>query len=205
MADNYKIQLENAKQLYLNHDRKAIARRLSLKSDADALFIDFLGENCRIDNRTGAVYYTESGQELGFKAAMSIYDYICRSTPLPRSGGSKAPINSIQRNHPGVGENSYYKRFTEKFDADREGFSEACIALGGKAYPRGDAAFTFTVFEGLELTLQLWYSDEEFGANLTPLWDDHVLGLLMYESAWYVCGYLLDCISAKMDELKARS
>ena len=200
MADNYEIQLQNAEKRFLSYDCMAMARRLGLPCDAEAIYIDFLGRRCRIDKLSGRITYSDSGERLAFRAAMSIYDYICRSTPLPSFGGRKLPINSLQKSHPGVGEAGYYERYTVKFDENRETFAAACRAMGGTAYPRGDAAFTFTVFDGLELTVQLWYSDEEFDAKLALLWDEQVLNALMYESAWYVCGYLLNEILEKMKQ-----
>ena len=199
MADNYELQMQYAAKLFLEYDQKAIIRRLSLKSDSQSLYVRFLGEDYAVDRFTGAVTKADSKMPASFGAALTIYDYICRDTPIERSTGRKSPINSrIHQAHPGVGESSMYEKYTRAFDAAPDKFKSACLSLGGREYPRGDAAYEFQVFDGLELVVQLWLSDEEFPPRLCLLWDENVLDKLMYETTWYACGVLLEKILIKM-------
>ena len=200
MPDNYEIQLENVRGLFLKYDQKAMIRRLSLESNSRYIYIKFLNREWKIERLTGLIQDRHSDADADFSTAMSIYDYICRDDPVLPGSGRKAPVNSIlASSHAGVGESAIYDAYPRKFSRTPESFRQACMAMGGRPYPRGDIAYEFTVFEGLELVVQLWLADEEFPASMTLLWDEHVLGRLMYETTWYVCGSLLRNLSKLMD------
>jgi len=199
MADNYEVQKQYASRLFLKHDQRTMIRRLALESDSRNIYIRFLGEDYAIDRLTGVVTKKLSGKPASFGAALCIYDYICRESAVPPSAGRKAPINSLMgKGHPGVGDTTMYDRFAAAFDKEPEKFRKACIKLGGTIYPRGDIAFEFEVFKGLNLAVQRWLSDDEFSPKITLLWDEQVLDVLMYETTWYACGVLLDKILMEM-------
>ena len=64
----------------------------------------------------------------------------------------------------------------------------------------GDAAYRFTVFEQLTLILKFYRADEDFPASLVILWENETLSYLLYETVFYVQGYLLSRIVKKMEE-----
>ena len=90
--------------------------------------------------------------------------------------------------------------WAEKFQEDLPGFRRACLALGGKPLPVGDAAYAIGVFEELSVAVQLWLGDEEFPANLRILWDENAAMYLRYETMHFARGLLLDTIAREMEK-----
>ena len=82
-----------------------------------------------------------------------------------------------------------------RFDADPEGLSRACRALGGVPFDKGDVAYVIEVFDGLKLVLQLWLGDEEFPPNLRLMWDENALMYLKYETMYFCKNLLLQRIA----------
>ena len=206
MADNYAIQLEQARRLFLTCDQTAMIRRLGLEQDGDSIFVDFLHRRWRISRREGRVYDAATGEAAGFRVCMSIYDYLGRTSPAPVFSGRKCTVNSLGRHiHPGVDESSLFSRYAPVFDREFDSFCGVCLKMGARPFPIGDAAFVFTVFPGLEAALQLWRADDEFPAGLILLWDENTLDALRYETLWFIARELLEQIEGKMGQIGGRS
>lgn len=200
MADNYAIQIERARGLFLDYKQDAMVRRLGLEQDAEHIWIQFLHSRWRIDRRDGRITEERTGQEAGHNVYLSIFDYLCRTGPAPVFSGRKKPLNSLGRiAHSGVDESFLFDRYARLFDRAPEPFCAACCKIGAVSFPIGDAAFEFTIFPGLTAALQLWRSDEEFAPRLTLLWDENSLDALRYETLWFIAHELLHRISQQMD------
>lgn len=52
-ANNYLIQAENARKLFLGYDTKELARKFSLKMDETYLYAPMMGREYRIERSTG--------------------------------------------------------------------------------------------------------------------------------------------------------
>ena len=82
-TNNYEIAKENARKLFLNWDQGHIIDRCGLRADEEFLYIEFLGQPFRILRATGEVENLALGRAANFNEALSIYDYLCRTEPLP--------------------------------------------------------------------------------------------------------------------------
>ena len=68
-----------------------------------------------------------------------------------------------------------------------------------------DAAYRFAVFGPLSLIVKFYRSDAEFPASLTVLWDSNTLQYLLYESVFYVEGFLLRELTKKFSMAENQS
>ena len=95
MRDNYKIQTENARKIFLRYDQQKIIHTFELKHDEIFLFLNFLHRPYRICRKTGAAEY-ETPQKLwltaGFHEVLSIYDMLCNPNGKPVLSGSWSPV-----------------------------------------------------------------------------------------------------------------
>lgn len=81
-------------------------------------------------------------------------------------------------------------RLVKTFDSDVEAFKRAARTLGGDPLTFGDASFMFRVLPRLWMSLVLHRGDEEFGPEMTVLFDAGSSSHLPAEDLVYVGGYL---------------
>jgi hypothetical protein len=81
-------------------------------------------------------------------------------------------------------------RLARRFGSDQEGFARAAEALGGEALAFGDAAYAFRVLPRVWMAAVLHLGDEEFGANVTILFDAVVSHYLPTEDLAVLGGML---------------
>ena len=196
-TDNYLIQAQQAKKHFTTYDPERLIAKLRLRHDADYLYTTMLSEPYRIHRQSGDISReTESGwvDANSFEEVMTLLDLVCDSREDRfLSGRWKNMTDFGLMFHRNLLEGKK-DPWAETFQADPEGFRRACLALGGKPFPRGDIAYEIEVFDGLCILVQLWFGDEEFPASLRFLWDDNALMYLKYETMYFAKGLLLDKI-----------
>lgn len=199
--DNYKIQVQQAKQLFLTYDQQELIDRCHLRHDEEYFYITFLHSPYRICRRTGDMQRQQAGQWVDANShneVMTILDWLCDSRPDRYITGRW--INLVTHGH-------YFHRGLQEekadpnavlFDGNPEGFSRACRALGGERMPGADLAYAIELVDGLRILVQLWHGDEEFPPNLRCLWDENTGRYLRYETTWFATGLLMQRIRENM-------
>lgn len=196
--NNYELSRDRAQSYFLRFDQQKLIEKWKLKCDEALIYIRFLGEDYTLCRQNGVV--SRNGQVAGFEETLSIFDLLCHQGQKPLTG-VYAPVNSLKGRPAGAGVNTDFTSKTATyFDQHFAQFCESCEALGGTPVPMGDAAYRFTVFEQLTLILKFYRADEDFPASLVILWEDETLSYLLYETVFYVQGYLLSRIAKKMEE-----
>ena len=196
--NNYELSRDRAQSYFLRFDQQKLIEKWKLKCDEAMIYIRFLGEDYTLCRQNGVV--SRNGQVAGFEETLSIFDLLCHQGQKPLTG-VYAPVNSLKGRPTGAGVNTDFTSKTATyFDQHFAQFCESCEALGGTPVPMGDAAYRFTVFELLTLILKFYRADEDFPASLVILWVNVTLSYLLYETVFYVQGYLLSRIVKKMEE-----
>lgn len=201
-VDNYKIQAQQAKKLFLTYDQQELILRCRLRFDDAFFYTKFLGEAYRICRKTGDMERLCNGVWVdgnGFGEVMTILDWLCDSRADRYITGRW--VNIVTQNHSfhGTLQKSIRDPDAELFEKDPDGFRAACRALGGEALPGGDIGYAIELIDGLRVLLQLWYSDEDFPAQLRIFWDENVLRYIRYETSWFAVGVLLQRLREKME------
>ena len=200
-TDNYRIQAQQAKDLFTTYDQEKLIAKLKLKHDEVYLYPVMFSEIYRIHRETGDIdRKTENGwvDANSFGEVMVLLDLVCDSR-VDRfvSGKWKNMTDFGLMFHRNLTENRA-DPWVNKFEADPEGFRKACEFFKGVPFPQGDIAYTLEVFDGLCLTLQLWFGDEDFPAGLRFLWDENATMYLKYETMHFAKGMLLQKIEERM-------
>ena len=192
--DNYQIQLQQAKKLFLTYDQQELIHRCALRHDETYFYTRFLGSTYRICRASGDMERLEGENWLdgnSFGEVMTILDWLCDSKTDRYITGRW--VNLVNHGH-------YFHRNLqeEKKDPDAELFSSqperfcaACEGLGGEKAHGADISYTIELLDGLKILVQLWHGDEEFPAKLRFLWDENTLQYIRYETTWYALGLLL--------------
>lgn len=200
-TDNYLIQAQQAKKWFGTYDQDRLIAKLKLAHDETYLYPVMFSERYRIHRKTGDIdRKTESGwvDANSFGEVMVLLDLVCdsRDNRFP-TGKWKNMTDFGLMFHRNLTENKA-DPWAETFENNPEGFRRACESLHGTPFPQGDIAYTLEVFDGLCLTLQLWFGDEEFPAGLRFLWDENALMYLKYETMHFAKGMLLQKIKERM-------
>ena len=201
LTNNYLIQAQQAKNFFTTYDQDKLIAKLKLRHDGTYLYPVMFSETYRIHRKTGNIdRETETGwvDANSFGEVMVLLDLVCDSREDRFVTGKWKNITSFGLMfHRNLTE-AQADPWAEKFQANPEGFRKACESLKGTPFPQGDIAYTLEVFDGLCMTLQLWFGDEEFPAGLRFLWDENALMYLKYETMHFVKGMLLEKIQERM-------
>ena len=200
-TDNYLIQAQQAKNWFSTYDQDKIIAKLKLRHDEAYLYPVMFSETYRIHRKTGNIdRLTEEGwvDANTFGEVMVLLDLVCDSR-------EDRFVTGKWKNMTDFGL-MFHRNLTEgrkdpwadKFEANPEGFRSACESFNGVPFPQGDIAYTLEVFDGLPLTLQLWFGDEDFPAGLKFLWDENATMYLKYETMHFAKGMLLEKIEKRM-------
>lgn len=195
MRDNYKIQAEYARNLFLQYEQESLIRNFSLKYDKDFLFLNFIHRPYRIHRSSGQVEYIDSKNHWiqgTFNEVLSIYDMICNPKGKPVLSGEWSPIGNLggmKNASEAVGESGLHT-YGKYFAGKSAVLADACQRLGGTPAPIGDVAFYLPVFDFFPVYLRFYDEDEEFPAQLQLLWDKNTCRYIHYETTFYIAGHL---------------
>ena len=201
--DNYRAQLEQAKQTFLHYDQQKLIEKLKLPHDEAYLYPNLLGSRYRIHRKNGD--FQRQREESWVDATthsevMTLLDLICDSREDRFLAHRwKDMVGFGRMFHQNLHETDPWAL---RFQEDPEALARACTALGGVIFPNGDVAYEMELFDGLPLVLQLWLGDEEFPPRLRFLWDENARMYLKYETMYFAKALLLNRIREYMEHDK---
>ena len=199
-VNNYEIQAEAARALFLKWDQKKMTGRHGIDADEDFIFVRFFNERYSINRKTGEVLRCESGGPVDYNAVMVIYDVLCNSKPDAMLSREWLTHENLNRHSNFASmEKSLFGPAAEGFSGHIEELKIACGNLGGIDIKKADAGFMFNAFPFLPVLFQFWEGDEEFEPKVTFHFDRNTLDFVCFESVWYIVGHLIEIIRAEMD------
>lgn len=83
----------------------------------------------------------------------------------------------------------------KRYGYDTEGFKKAAIKLGAKPMDMADASFKFSPFPKIPMYYLLWEGDEEFGPNLSVLFDRSIESHLNADGILGIVGLISDLLA----------
>lgn len=203
--DNYDLQVDIAKGIFLEYDQETLIRKFHLESDEQYIYLRYLNTPCRIGRHDGAVeeYLQNRWLECrSFSTVMTIYDLLCyhKGGTAPALAGQWCAVGTFVVT--GVtNTEGFTKRFAAIFDGHTEKLKTACRELGGTLQPRmagADVTCQIPVTPFFPLLLQFWEGDEEFPPKLLLLWDRNTDKFLHFETTFYLQGDLLERLKEKV-------
>ena len=197
MADNYKIQFQNAQKFFLTYDQEKLIRKFGLKNDADYLYMTMYGTPYRLCRKSGNLEkYQEAWVDANtFGEVMTLLDILCDSREDRFLTGKWMSTQMFGKYfHSGLLEPEY-DALADNFDKNPGSLARACKALGGHPIQGGDEAWAVEVMDGLEIGIFFWHADEEFPAQIRFFWDENALMYIKYETMHYTIGYLRQRLS----------
>ena len=196
--DNYAIQAEEARRLFLTYDQTAMPAR----RDEGYLYLRFCGSDYRICRADGHLFRRSGDLWLPADShgeVLTIFDYLCDAKPGRAPARESVSMSSLG-GHVHTGLASASGPLERAIDTDPEAFRRACLALGGRETDGGDLCFELDLFEDLPVLLRFWHADEDFPAQLDLLWDRNTLRFLRYETTWFAAGVLRARLREAMEQ-----
>lgn len=200
-TSNYDLMRDQMARKILSCDLEPAIRRFSLRTDADFLYVPFLGRIYRMPFATGLPECSDDGFQTArvasYDEAMTIYDILGYAKPDCRLSGRFVAVNAL----PGVVQSAssggdLFSQSAKRFDGRAGALRAACEALGGAPFGVGDVAYRLPLFDFLPVVFQFWESDDEFPPSIRFLWDANVLDFLHYETTFFAAGALLGRLDA---------
>ncbi len=205
--DNYNLQVDIARKIFLEYDQQRLICKFQLESDAQYLYLHYLNTPCRISRTAGGVEeYTENGWRecRSYSTVMTIYDLLCyhRGETAPSLNGQWCTVGTFVVT--GVTKTEAFTGKTAKlFDGYLEELKAACEKLGGVLQPRmagADVTCRFQVTSFFPVLLQFWEGDEEFPPKILILWDRNTDQFMHFETTFYLQGDLLSRLQSYMED-----
>ena len=195
-VDNYDLQVDIAKDIFLQYDQETLIRKFQLKADEAWIYLTYLNTPCRISRETGAVeeFRENRWRECrSFATVMTLYDLLCyhRGETLPTLSGQWCTVGTFIVTGITETDTSHYAAF---FDGRLDRLKTACLGLGGtleKPLAGADVTCRIPVTPFFPVLLQFWQGDEEFPPKLLILWDRSADQFLRFETTFYLQGDLL--------------
>ncbi|MBR2309607.1 MAG: DUF3786 domain-containing protein [Oscillospiraceae bacterium] len=196
--NNYDLQVDIAKKIFLEWDQKTIIRKFNLEADESHIYLTYLNTPCRINRQTGSVEEQRGNtwQECrNFSTVMTIYDLLCfhkGETPPPLfdrwcTVGTFVITGVTQTD-------TFTKEYAALFNGRLSELKTATQKLGGVVQPSmagADLTCRFPVTPFFPVLLQFWEGDEEFPPKLMLLWDRNTDSFMHFETTFYLQGDLL--------------
>lgn len=197
--DNYDLQVDIGKRIFLEYDQELLIRKFHLEGDEQYLYLTYLNTPCRISRKNGGIEENIQGQWKecrAYSTVMTIYDLLCyhKGEGAPELSGQWCAVGNFVVT--GV---TNTEAFTKKYAAKLGGHSEKLKALaqnlGGVLLERmagADVTCKFQVTPFFPVLLQFWEGDDEFEPKLMLLWDRNTDQFMHFETTFYLQGDLLE-------------
>ena len=196
-ASNYDLQVDIARQIFLQYDQALLIRKFHLEADETWLYLTYLNLPCRICRKSGRVELFEKTwtECRSFNTVMTIYDLLCYSKgpDMPALLGQWCAVGTFVVT--GVtNTEGFTRKFAALFDGRLEGLRAACQTMGGEILPSmagADLTCRIPATPFFPVLLQFWAGDEEFPARVLILWDRNADKFLHFETTFYLQGDIL--------------
>ncbi len=204
--NNYAIQADYAKSLFLKYDQEEIIRKLSLKADETYLYLPFLDYEYRIHRATACVEKRlGSGEYIdgnSFNEVLTVFDVLCYSKEGSRLSGEWKSISALGNNvHTSNGGYDFFASAAKKLEPYEDKLDAAFARLGGRKMPVGEPGYVLFAFPQLPMYIQYWRGDEEFPPQLRFLFDGNAVEIIHYETMYYLIGFLTERLMELLREM----
>jgi hypothetical protein len=152
-----------------------IARRSGATLQGDRLYLSMLLQPYEIDVRSFVVRKADGGEVSSFYQSL-LLTYLRTADGTPLAGRW---ISFRELPNGGFYHRAFQgyapDRLTKRWGFDSDGFSGACLSLGGTRLDLGDAGFSLRVLPRIDLAAVYWLGDEDFPSRASILFDAHAI------------------------------
>ena len=208
MKNNYDLQVDIARDIFLQYNQEALIRKFDLQADGDWIYLRYLNIPCRISRTDGRVEENHGAwiECRSFNTVMTVYDLLCyhQGPMAPTLMGQWCTVGNFVVT--GVtNTEGFTGKFADRFNGHLQLLKDACEKLGGVPQARmagADVTCRIPVTSFFPVLLQFWEGDEEFPAKLLLLWDRNADRFLHFETTFYLQGDLLTRLKNHIEQMQ---
>ena len=202
--DNYDLQVDIGKRIFLEYDQERMIRKFCLNSDEKYIYLTYLNTPCRISRGSGTIEEQRDGrwqESRNFGTVMTVYDLLCyhKGERPPELLHQWCTVGTFVVT--GVTKTEgFTRKYAKLFDGRVQDLKTAAQRLGGTLQPPmagADLTCEIPVTPFFPILLQFWEGDEEFPPKLLILWDRNADQFLHFETTFYLQGDLLERLASK--------
>ena len=196
MISNYETAKHNAASLFMEYNQREIISDWNLKSDADFIYLVFIGKHYRVNRSSGLIERIEEAgafSEAGYNEAMTIYDLLCHNKAKVSLSNEMVELRNLSEAQTAWGSNdrTFYEKECAAFDKDESLLISGLERIGGIRTDGADVAFLVPVFRDIFVVVKFWHSDEDFPAIIKFYWDKNIKSYMHFETLWFACGHIV--------------
>ncbi len=205
--DNYDLQVDIGKRIFLEYDQELVIRKFRLDADEQYIYLTYLNTPCRISRHSGGIEEQICGawrECRDFSTVMTVYDLLCyhKGETAPALFEQWCAVGTFVVTGVTQTEN-FTKKYAKLFDGRLDDLKAGCEKMGGVLQtPMAGADLTcrFPVTPFFPVLLQFWAGDEEFPPKLLILWDRNADSFLHFVTTFYLQGDLLNRLQCCMED-----
>jgi len=204
--DNYAIQADRARTIFLKEDQEKLIQKFNLKADQSYLYVRFMDMTYLIDRNSGCIKKTADNvtftEDNSYDTTLSVFDYLCLSQEERQLSGQWINMQEMGHMiHANLleGEGDMFAKEAKLFASHKEEIEKVCEYLNGQKMPTGDVSYVLRLFDELQVYFQFWDGDEEFPPQLRFLWDTNTEQYVHYDTLFYIVSMLLNRMKELMD------
>lgn len=197
--DNYAIQANRARTIFLKEDQEKLIRKFNMKADQSYLYVRFMDITYLIDRNSGCIKKTADNvtfaEDNSYDTTLSLFDYLCLSQEECQLSGKWINMQEMGHMiHANLleGKGDIFAKEAKLFEAHKEELEKACKYLNGKKMPTGDVSYILDLFDEVPLYFQFWDGDEEFPPQFRFLWDTNTNQYLHYDALFNIVNMFLN-------------
>lgn len=197
-TDNYKIQADRARTIFLKEDQEKLIQKFNLKADQCYLYVRFMDITYLIDRNSGCIKKTVDNvnfiEDNSYGTTLSVFDYLCLSQEERQLSGKWISMQEMGHMiHASIleGKGDMFAKEAKLFSGHKEELEKACQYLKGQKMPTGDVSYILKLFDELPIYFQFWDGDDEFPPQFRFLWDTNTEQYVHYDALFNIVSMFL--------------
>lgn len=204
---NYDTMRNRMELEFAKYNQQEMIQKFSLRHDADFLYLPFVGREYRIHRSNGRVEWFSNTAKVfvhaGYNESMTIFDVLAWSKPGCNLAGHFVLMGDL----PGTTKSAsaadnLFSAQSRLFAGRCAALEYACRKLGGTPGSVGDVTSILPVFSFMQVMLQFWDADEEFGAVLKFMWDYNATDFIHFETIAFATMHIIERLKETMEEFQ---
>lgn len=194
---NYEIMKHQMQDVFAQRNLALVAEKWHLDIKEKNIYVRFIARNYTINIENGLILRADNGTEADYNEAMTLYDILSREPAVAFE--KYVSIDSFSGLKSISASTNIFNSVKYTFDHQKTKLAHACERLGGMPFGNSDVGYKLPVFQQLNVILQFWSSDDEFGPELKFMGDQNTMSFMKYETMMFMLNHLINRLCEEME------
>lgn len=187
---NYEIMKHQMQDVFAQGNLALAAEKWHLDISDEVIYVRFIARDYTINVKSGLILRADNGIEADYNEAMTLYDILSREPAVTFE--KFVSIDFFSGLKSTSGGSSIFDSAKAAFDHQETKLARACEKLGDVPFGKSDVGYKLPIFQKLNVILQFWSSDDEFGPELRLMSDQNTMSFMKYETMMFMLNHLMN-------------